>query len=415
MIVWSYLPSIIVISENKIHHTFIQAELIKQGILLNSDIKIDMKSVFISTTHRLFMYQIFISLLTFSFRTLYLFSRSKKELMLENILLRQQLAAYQAKKERPKNITDITRSYLIALMDNWPDWKRPLVIVQPATVISWQKKRFKNHWSKISNRNKKPGRKPKSKEIKELILRMARENINWGAPRIYSELLMLGYSEKDISERTISRYLKKFRPEDPEKIKKKQQQWQTFIQNHRKHIMGMDFFTVPTVGLKVLHVFFIIDHSRRRLVHFNTTSIPTEKWVIQQLKNAFPFATAPKYLFFDRGSVFSSKVKKSIKDMGTKPVQIGYRSPWQNGVAERFVLSVRNDLLDHVIIFNEEHLRSLMKQYVEYYNNDRCHLSVGRDSPKGRKVLNKDSESGKIIAFPKLGGLHHKYEWKKAA
>ncbi len=152
-------------------------------------------------------------------------------------------------------------------------------------------------------------------------------------------------------------------------------------------------------------------------VHFNLTSEPTENWVVQKLKNAFPFTSAPKYLIFDRGSNFSAKVKQFIKDLGTEPVQTSYRSPWQNGIAiaERFVLTACSDLLNHVIIFNEEHLRDLMKQYTEYYNNDRCHLSVGRGSPVGREIMSKASESTEIIALPRLGGLHHRYELKKAA
>ena len=94
---------------------------------------------------------------------------------------------------------------------------------------------------------------------------------------------------------------------------------------------------------------------------------------------------------------------------------ISYRSPWQNGVAERFVFSVKSEILNNVVIFNEEHLRKLMREYVDYYNNERCHLSVKRDSPNGRQIQNKPSESTKIISFPRLGGLHHVYDWEKAA
>jgi len=244
---------------------------------------------------------------------------------------------------------------------------------------------------------------------------MASENLRWGAPRIYSELLKLGYTKKQVSQRTVSRYLKKVRIDDPGNTKKKRQQWKTFLKNHREYIMAMDFFTVSTISFKILYVYFIIDHARRKIVHFNVTEHPTAGWVIQQLKDSFPFESAPKYLIFDRDSIFSSRVKRFIKNMGTRPKVTGYKCPWQNGVAERYVLSVREDALNRMVIFNEEQLQDLMKQYVKYYNNERCHLSVGRDSPTGREIQNKPFGAARAISIPRIGGLHHVYKWDKAA
>ena len=166
---------------------------------------------------------------------------------------------------------------------------------------------------------------------------------------------------------------------------------------------------------KILYVYFIIDHARRKIVHFNVTDHPTADWVIQQLKNAFPFESSPQYLIFDRNSIFSAWVKQFIKDMGTRAKVTGYKCPWQNGVAERYVLSVRDDALNRTVIFNEEQLRDLLKQYVKYYNNDRCHLSVNRDSPNGREIQKKPLKSAKIISLPRIGGLHHVYKWDIAA
>ncbi|MBT4287912.1 MAG: transposase, partial [Deltaproteobacteria bacterium] len=234
----------------------------------------------------------------------------------------------------------------------------------------------------------------------------------WGAPRIYSELLMRGYS--DVSEATVSRYLKKYRSLHPDK--KKQQSWMTFLKNHRDLISAMDFFIVPTINFNILFVFFIIDHHRRTIRHFNITNQPCALWVIQQLRNAFPFDQAPKYLIMDRDSIFSSHVKGFLeRQLGAEPKVTSYRSPWQNGVAERLVKSIRNELLNHVVVFNEDHLRRLMREYVGYYNKDRCHLSLNRDSPMGRKVDSKHSKNAKVKSEPILGGLHHKYIWRKAA
>jgi putative transposase len=179
--------------------------------------------------------------------------------------------------------------------------------------------------------------------------------------------------------------------------------------------MVMDFFTVSNINFKILYVYFIIDRARRKIVHFNVTEHPTADWVTLQLKNAFPFESSPKYLIFDRDSIFSARVKQFIKNMGTRPKMTGYKCPWQNGVAENYVLSVRNDMLNQMVIFKKEQLQDFMKQYVEYYNNERCHLSVGRDSPTGREIQNKPFRSVKIISLPRIGGLHHIYKWDKAA
>jgi len=361
------------------------------------------------------MYRTLIRLLIFQFKIIQILFKSKDNLILEIIELRQQLVAYQSKKEKPENITNLTRSLLVALKNTWPKWMDLLIIVKPETVIYWQQKRFKKYWTEKSAKKNQPGRPSIKLEIRELIKMIALENLSWGSPRIYSELLKLGYTKIQVSQRTVSRYLKKIRPDDPDKIRKKRQQWKTFLKNHREYIMAMDFFTVPTISFKILYVYFIIDHARRKIVHFKITEHPTAEWVIQQLKDAFPFESAPNYLIFDRDCIFSSRVKQFITNMGTKPKVTSYKCPWQNGVAERYVLSVRNDMLNQMVIFNEEQLRDLLKQYVEYYNNDRCHLSVGRDSPNGREIQKKPFGSTKAISFPKIGGLHHVYKWDNAA
>jgi len=118
----------------------------------------------------------------------------------------------------------------------------------------------------------------------------------------------------------------------------------------------------------------------------------------------------------DRDKIFSSRVKGFLeRQLGIKPKVTSYMSPWQNGIAERLILSIRNEILNHVILFNEDHLRRLMREYVEYYNRDRCHLSLNRDSPSGRAIQKKPSESANVISIPKLNELQHRYEWKVAA
>jgi transposase InsO family protein len=292
----------------------------------------------------------------------------------------------------------------------WEKWKNALVVVKPETVIRWERNRFRKYWKKISKND--IGRKPVSMEIRDLIKRMASEN-NWGAGKIFSELLKLGFSEEEISEPTVSRYLRKFRKDDPDG--KKAQSWKTFLKNHRDVIAGMDFFTVPTIRFRLLYVFFVIDHGRRKILHFNVTENPYSSWVIQQLRETFGFDYLTKYMILDRDGKFSDSVKSHLKHSGIEPIVTSYRSPWQNGIAERFVKSIRDELLNHVIVFSEAHLKRMMKEYVTFYNKDRCHQACDRDSPEGRAISRKSGKNSKLIALPKLGGLQHVYKWEDAA
>lgn len=176
----------------------------------------------------------------------------------------------------------------------------------------------------------------------------------------------------------------------------------------------MDFFVVPTVRFHLLYVWFVIDHGRRRVLHFNVTAHPTASWVMQQLRDAFPESPAHRHLIFDNDAIFSPEVARSIKRLGIHPKQTALQSPWQNGTAERFVGSVRRELLDHVVVLHEDHLRRLLREYVEYYNKDRVHTATS-DAPEGRPVENRPSERAEVIGLPRVGGLQHRYTWAEAA
>jgi transposase InsO family protein len=236
---------------------------------------------------------------------------------------------------------------------------------------------------------------------------MVTENSTWGAPRIHGELLMLGF---DVSERTISRYLpqRRLRPDAVAR-------WLVFLRNHRDAIAAMDFFVVPTVTFRILYVWFAIEHGRRRVLRFDVTDHPAAAWVIQQLRETFPFDTAPRHLIFDRDSTFSAQVVATVRSFGIKPTRTAYRSPWQNGVAERWVGSVRRELLAHVVVFNERHLRRLLREYVAYYHDDRTHLGLGKATPAARPVTRRRDGGAEVVALPRLGGLHHRYDWRAAA
>jgi putative transposase len=230
---------------------------------------------------------------------------------------------------------------------------------------------------------------------------MAAENPTWGAPRIHGELLKLGF---DLSETTVSRWLRRA-PRTPDPAKR----WLTFLRNHREAIAAMDFFTVPTLTFGVLYCFFVIGHDRRKILRFNVTRNPNALWIVQQMREAWPYVPAHRFLLFDHDSKFGTDVISAARDLGSQPTRTAFRSPWQNGVAERWIGSCRRDLLDHVIVLNERHLKRLMAEYVRYYHEDRTHLGLAKDTPTGRPTAIGPAVRSKIHSFPRLGGLHHRY------
>ena len=349
------------------------------------------------------MLRILIFLVTLGARALRAMCRRRADLVIENLALRQQVAAL--KKERPRPpLDDADRAFWVALRQSWPGWASRLVIVKADTVAQWNHDRFRRYWAKISRR-RYLGRPRVDGEIRRLIRTMAQDD--WGAPRIHAELTKLGFI---ISEKTVSRYMPRL-PAEPDQVKR----WVAFLRNHKEDIAAMDLFTVPMASLRLLYGFFVIEHGRRHILHFNTTFHPTSAWVMQQLREAFPYDTAPRYLVFDRDSIFSPAVVEFIRAMGTKPIRISYRSPWQNGTAERWIGSCRRELLEHVVVLSEQHLVRLVRLYISYYHEDRCHLRLDKDTPDERPITPRPSSTAKVVALPRVGGLHHRYEWREAA
>ena len=339
-----------------------------------------------------------LSLFSLWFGVLVRLFRRRGSLVLENMVLRQQLAVLKRRRPRPSlNIVD--RIFWIAVRRFWSRWNQALIVVTPETVVRWHRAGFRLYWRLISKVKKPIGRMQTPKEVRELIFRMVRENPTRGAPRIHGELLMLGF---DISERTISRRMKRA-PRNPELAKR----WLAFLRNHREAIAAMDFFTVPTITFGVLYCFFAITHDRRHILHFNITKHPTSLWVVQQLREAFPFESAARFLIFDRDGKYGLEVPVAVRSMKMSPVRTSFESPWENGVAERWVESCRRDLLDHVIAVNERHLKRLLSEYVCYYHEDRTHLGLEKGTPNNRP---RSTASGRIFCHARLGGLHHRYD-----
>ena len=330
---------------------------------------------------------------------------SRRDLLVGNLALRQQLVTLASR--RHPDIRPADRLFWIPLRRFWSGWADSLAIVRPDTVVRWHRAGFRIYWNWLSRRGERSGRPPLLREVRALIRRMANEN-SWGAPRIHGELLCLGF---EVSERSVSRYLRSL-PRTP----RTGQTWTTFLRNHRDGIAAMDFFSVPTATFRVFQVLFIIRHGRREVVRCAVTTSPTAACVAQQLRDAFPFESAPRFMIFDRGATFTNGVMATLRSMQMEPTRTSYRSPWQNGVAERFVGTVRLELLDHVIVLNEQHLRRLLESFIDHYNQDRTHLGICKDSPCGRPVEHRPAGStSNVVSLPRVGGLHHRYAWSKAA
>jgi putative transposase len=324
--------------------------------------------------------------------------RSRRKLLLENLALRQQLAVLKRRQDRP-TLLPFDKLFWMLACRFWSEWKKSLLVVTPETVVRWHRAGFRLYWSLISKARKRVGRKKLSTDVRELIFRMVAENPTWGAPRIHGELLMLGF---DVSERTISRWMKRA-PRDPQPA----QRWRAFLANHREAIAAMDFFTVPTITFGVLYCFFVISHDRRRILHFNLTKHPTSAWIIQQLREAFPFGAAPRFLIHDRDAKYGTEVPAAIRSLKINAMRTSFESPWQNGLAERWVGSCRRELLDHIIALNERHLKRLLAEYVSYHHEDRTHLGLGKETPGCRP---RCVTSGRVLSYDRLSGLHHRYD-----
>jgi putative transposase len=321
--------------------------------------------------------------------------RSRVALHLEILALRHQLAVYQRSTRRP-HLRPSDRILWSWLSRGWSRWREVVVFVQPATVLAWQRKRFRDHWARLSRT--RPGRPSISREVRALIREISAANPRWGSPRILGELRKLGIA---VAKSTVEKYrVRSRRPPSPA--------WRAFLKNHVPELVSIDFFTVPTVGCKVLFVLIVLVHERRKVVHFNVTAHPTAQWTAQQLLEAFPWETAPKYLLRDRDAVYGDRFQHCVSSMGLDQVLAAPRSPWQNGYAERVIGSIRRECLDRVIVLSEGHLRRVLASYFHYYHRWRTHLSLAMDCPEPRPVL--PPEQGAVIAVPEVGGLHHHYE-----
>ena len=322
--------------------------------------------------------------------------QSRASLQVENLALRHQINVLRRGRRRRLPLKPGGRLLWVWLSRLWTGWGFALVIVKPETVIAWHRRGFRLYWT-WKSRNVRPGRPDIPRKVRDLIRNMSLANPLWGAPRIHGELLNLGI---ELSQATVAKYMARQR-------KPPSQTWRTFLENHVQQLVSADFFIVPTVTFRVLYVFIVLAHERRRLLHFNVTAHPTSEWTEQQIVEAFPWGSAPRYLLHDRDSIYGDPFRQRLREMGIRDVLTAPRSPWQNSYAERLIGSIRRECLDR-----ESSLRRTLKSYFYYYLRARAHLALGKDTPEPRAI--QPPELGRVVEIPEVGGLHHRYERRAA-
>jgi transposase InsO family protein len=288
--------------------------------------------------------------------------KSRRRLEAENLLLRLQLNVALRRVPARLRLRGIERALLVGLVRLWPDLVDLIQVVKPGTILRWHRAGFKACWRWKSRR--RAGRPRIDRGLRDLIGRMSRENPLWGASRIHGELLMLGF---EVAQSTVSKYMLRGR-------RPPSQSWRTFLRNHAETIAAIDLCVVPTVTFDRLFAFLVVGHGRRRLLWFEVTRHPTAEWLARQITEAFPWTSAPAYLVRDNDRAYGHAFTARVRAMRTRDRPITPGSPWQNGVAERLIGTLRSECLDHLVIFGEAHLRRVLSAYAAYYNQSRTHL-----------------------------------------
>ena len=325
-------------------------------------------------------------------------TRSKAELVAENAFLRQQVIVLLRSVKRPR-LRERDRLALFILARLNASWRTALLIVQPKTLLGWHRRLFRFVW-KRKTRSKRVHASI-SPETVDLIREMARNNRLWGAERIRGELLKLGIK---VSKRTIQKYMAPTRGPSSSG-----QSWATFLANHAYDIWACDFLQTYDLLFRPIFLFFVVAHGSRGVVHAAVTRHPTREWTAQQLREVTPFGEGPRFLIRDNDDKFGPVFDRVAKGAGIEVIKTPVRAPRANAICERFLGSVRRECLDHVVILSESQLRTLVSSYVAYFNRARPHQGIEQ---RVRRLADRESDgqgSGRVIAFPVLGGLHHDY------
>ena len=324
--------------------------------------------------------------------------RNRRDLIVENAMLRQQLIVLHRQVKRP-HLTQGDRLLMILLARMTGYWQQALHIVQPETLLRWHRDLFRYYWRRKSKTEK---REPRiSPETIELIKQMASENRLWGAERIRGELLKLGIK---VSKRSVQKYMLKVRHN------RSGQTWATFLRNHIRDIWACDFTVVYDLFFRPLNIFVIMELHTRRIVHAAVTRSPIDEWVAQQLREATPWGEGPKYLIRDRDGKYGKRFAAVAS--GIEILKTPVRAPRANSYCERFIGSLRRECLDHMLVINCRQLDRSVQEYIGYYNHSRPHQGIGQQIPEGLAEDHpwpRGEPGGKVTSTPILDGLHHSY------
>jgi transposase InsO family protein len=321
--------------------------------------------------------------------------RSRRELVLENAVLRHQVNVLRRSSKRPK-LSLVDRLKLL-LGARWlPSWRRVIVLVQPEILLRWHRAGFRRFWRRRSRPQKTS---PLAPETIDLIRDMAVRGRLWGAERIRGELLKLGVK---VSKRTVQKYMRGVRGKNGGG-----QSWATFVKNHAERMWACDFIQTHDLLFRQVYAFFIVHLASRRVVHVAATRHPTQAWTAQQLRNATMDGDAPAVLLRDRDDKFGRAFDRVAQGVGARVIRTAVRAPNMNAVAERFVGSARRELLDHVLLFDDQHLASLLRQYQRYFNESRPHQGIEQRVPASPVMAIDPSKP--IAVTSVLGGLHVDY------
>jgi transposase InsO family protein len=321
---------------------------------------------------------------------------SRRDLVLENAMLRHQVVILRRKSSHPRLMT-FDRLRLLVAAAVLPTWRRALAIVQPETILRWHREGFRMFWRRRS-RCKSVDRRVASETV-TLIRQMATKNGLWGAERIRGELLKLGLK---VSKRTVQKYMRPVRERSGGG-----QTWATFIENHADDIWCCDFVQTYDLLFKPLFLLFLLNQGSRKVVHIAATRNPTQEWTAQQLRNATMEGLTPRFLIRDRDEKFGATFDRVARGAGARVIKTAVRAPNMNPVGERFVGSLRREALDHVLLVSAQQREDVAQQYLLYFNKARPHQGIGQRIPDAPA---NDNHDGKIIAIPVLGGLHHVYQ-----
>jgi len=350
-------------------------------------------------------------------------TRSRGDLLLEILALRQQLAIYQRQLQRPR-LCRADRLFWIWLRRHWSRWRSALVIVTPETVLRWHRDGYRRHWRRRSAGRR--GRPPIPKALVGLIERMSRENPTWGEDRIALELrLKLGTR---VAPSTVRRYLVRSVGPQPSN-------WSRFVSSHASQMFALDFTTQYLWNYSVRHVLVVMAIDTRRIVHVAVTKHPTLDWVKQQIREATPFGQVPRFLLHDNDGIFgqfgrAGREKPAARKgagarsyrcaldawlgrvMGIRGLPIPYGAPNANPHVERFVRTLRQECLRNFVFFSEGHLRRTVIEFVRYYNGGRVHQGTGSipaREPGALARAGEGAEFDRVESRPVLGGLIRDY------